>query len=58
LKTFLLRAAKAELEAEPTGGGERVKLPIVRSREASYDLSPARRAALQEAEDLEILAGH
>ena len=57
LKSFLLRAAKAELEVEPVAG-RRVKLPLVESKEATYDIDPDRIAEIQAGEDLEIVAGH
>ena len=58
LKTFMLRAAQAELEAVSTNTGKPVRLPLVQSKETSYGLTPERIAALQEDEDLEVLAGH
>jgi hypothetical protein len=58
LKTFMLRAAKAELEADSAEQGNRVQLPLVNSKETSYGLTPERIASLQEDEDIEVLAGH
>lgn len=58
LKTFMLRAAKAELEADSNPKAKRVKLPIVKSKESGYGLTPDHIAAIQEDEDLEVLAGH
>lgn len=58
LKSFLLKAAKTELESGAKSTGVRVILPIVRSKEASYDLSSERIAELQEEEDLEVATGH
>jgi hypothetical protein len=58
LKTFMLRAAKAELEATSAKRGKRVQLPLVKSKEKSYGLTPERIAELHEEEDLEVLARH
>ena len=59
LKSFLLRAVKAELEKPaPPSKARRAKLPIVKSKEKTYDVSPDRLAEILENEDHEILAGH
>ncbi len=58
LKSFLLRAAKSELDAAHLTPKKRAKLPIVRSNEKSYDLSPTRLATFMEEEDRELVAGH
>ncbi len=60
LKECLLRAVRAELRADVTSGeGKRqVTLPIVASKEKSYDISPDRVAEILEEEDRELLAGH
>ena len=58
LKSFLLRAAKAELDAARRTPMKRAKLPIVRSKEKSYDLSLNRLASVIEAEDRELVARH
>ena len=64
LKECLLRAVRAELRSDgddsaaSLGQGRRIKLPIVESKEASYDLSPDRVAEILEEEDREVLAGH
>lgn len=59
LKTFLLRAVKAELENEAAVSDcGRVQLPIILSKEGSYELSPGRLAAVLEEEDYEIFTGH
>ena len=59
LKTFLLRAATAELKAETLSVQvKKASLPIVKSKESSYKLSPNRIAELLQEEDLEALAGH
>jgi hypothetical protein len=58
LKSFLLRAAKSELQGGKAGGGKRARFPIVRSKEKTYDLSPERLAEIMEEEDRELTAGH
>lgn len=65
LKECLLRAVRAELRGNGEGEdvslrdeARRIKLPIVESKEASYDLSPKRVTEILEEEDLELLAGH
>lgn len=58
LKSFLLRAAQSELENAPRTPRKRAKLPIVRSKEKTYQLSPERLAMVLEEEDRELAAGH
>jgi len=58
LKGFLLKAVRAELETDSDSPKVRASLPIVKSREASYDLNPDRLAEIQEEEDHAIVAGH
>ncbi len=65
LKECLLRAVRAELgrdgesdDVSSRDGARRIQLPIVESKEASYDLSPKRVIEILEEEDLELLAGH
>lgn len=58
LKMFLLRSLKAELEAEKGSAGKRIRLPIVKSKEATYDLDPDRLAKILDEEDREMVAGH
>ncbi len=65
LKECLLRAVRAELRGDGEGdgvsshdGARRIKLPLVESKEESYDLSPKRVTEILEKEDLELLAGH
>ena len=63
LKECLLRAVRAELrsDGDDVSGsldeGRRIKLPIVESKEASYDLSSDRVSEILEEEDREMLAG-
>jgi len=59
LKSFVLRAARKELNGDPAGKPpHRVKLPLVKSKEESYDVSPERLAAILEQEDIENFTGH
>lgn len=58
LRALLLRALRAELGAGQAEKMTRVKLPLVKSREKTYDVSPERLAAVMGEEDRELLAGH
>ncbi|MDF1739566.1 MAG: hypothetical protein P1U86_10440 [Verrucomicrobiales bacterium] len=53
LKAFLLRAAKAELSNSEAGMKHRVQLPLVNSKEVSYDVSSERLREIEEEEDIE-----
>ncbi len=59
LKTFMLRAAKAELEREDSPEDVyQAQIPLVQSTVGSYNVNPERIAALQEEDDLEESTGH
>jgi len=61
LKECVLRAVRAELrsgEASADGPTRRIELPLVRSREPSYDLTPDRMAEILEEEDRDLLGRH
>ena len=58
LKMFFLRALKAELEVERVALRRRVRLPIVKSKEDSYDLDPDHLATVLDQEDCEVIARH
>ncbi len=59
LKALLLRAVKKELHGESVPPRiNRIELPLVKSKEESYDTSPERLAAILEEEDIEKLGGH
>lgn len=54
LRSFLLRAAEAELNQEKRPKKGRITLPLVQSKEKSYDISPDRIAEIFEQEDIEL----
>jgi len=56
LRAFLLRAAEAELNQTKKPAKGRIKLPLVQSKEPSYDLSSDRIAEILEEEDIESSA--
>ena len=59
LKSFVLRAARKELSTGAVPARKnRIELPLVNSKEASYDTSPERLNAILEEEDLEQFVGH
>jgi uncharacterized protein (DUF1778 family) len=58
LKSFLLRAATAELAADQKVNGKRSKFPIVVSKEATYDILSEHLAVILEDEDHEISTGY
>lgn len=59
LKSFVLRAAKNELgSSSPPARKNRITLPLVKSKEASYDTSPEHLNAILEQEDIEQFGGH
>ncbi|MBT5707588.1 MAG: hypothetical protein HOI66_14830 [Verrucomicrobia bacterium] len=58
LKMFFLRAIKTELEVEKGASRRRVRLPIVKSKEDSYDLDPDKLASVLDQEDSEVVARH
>lgn len=58
LKGFLLKAARTELESHAAAPKTRARLPIVKSREESYAVTPERLAEILEGEDRELVAGH
>ena len=56
LRSFLLRAAEAELESVNRSPKKRAKLPIVRSKERSYEIDSEHLAAILEEGDRESVA--
>jgi hypothetical protein len=56
LKVFFLRAMKAELEVDRGASRTRVRLPIVKSKEDSYDLDPDRLASMLDEDTCGIVA--
>jgi len=58
LRSFLLRAARKELAGPSQRKGLKAHLPLVQSREPSYDLSPERMNEILDVEDRELAAGH
>lgn len=58
IKQFLLRAAKAELGRSEQNNGTSVRLPIVKSKEDSYDCDPHQIAEILDEEDHVFSSGH
>ncbi len=58
IKQFLLRAAKAELNRPDSAEETCVRLPLVNSREHSYDCDPQRMSEILDEEDRVFASGH